>query len=161
MHSSTVSYFTWSGVLLLFHVHYTQYTIYLVANSTWNMLILKTFCWCCTHLCLRVFVLMTWLPKYEHTCFFLRRFSPPLSISLSQSTSWVFRFGNDNYRYRYCYRNYSVIIVLKRFGFRYPTLVTNQTSDERLIINEKCKYCAPEFIWVNGHDLSGNVIGNR
>ena len=47
----------------------TQYTIYLEAN-TWNTLILGTFCWCCTHVCLRVFVLMSRPPqKIEHVLF--------------------------------------------------------------------------------------------
>ena len=56
---------------------------------------------------------------------FLSRFSPPLSLSLSLSTFWGFRFGNDNIRYRDCYRRYFGLILPKRFWFRYPTRRTS------------------------------------
>ena len=58
---------------------------------------------------------------------FLRRFSPPLSISLSLwlSTLWVVRFGNDNCRYRYRYRRRIGLLVPTRFWFLYSKLITN------------------------------------
>ena len=67
--------------------------------------------------------------KWAGVCFagFVRRFLPPLPLSLSLSIFWVFRYGNDNYGYRY--RSCFFLIVPKPFCFRYPTL--GQTPTER------------------------------
>ena len=99
-----------------------SYTIHNIPVSQYLEYVHPAFSWCCIHLYLRFFVLMS-RPPQKLNMGFLRWFSPPLSLSLSLSTLWVFRFVNDNYRYRYRYRSYFSLIVPKRFWFRYPTLI--------------------------------------
>ena len=113
----------------------TQYILYLVVDTlnTYSTS-LGIFCWRCiiSNLYLRVPVLMT-EPQKNVDMAFLRRFSTPLSLTLSLSTFWVFRHGNDDdrYGYRYGYRRYFGLIVPKRSWFRYPTLVLVFGLDER------------------------------
>ena len=45
----------------------------------------------------------------------VRRFSPPLWLSLSFIEMFVFRFGNDNYRYRLSAFSAVVVSILVEF----------------------------------------------
>ena len=62
---------------------------------------------------------------------YARRFSPPLSLSLSFIEMFVLRFGNDTYRYRYRSSIFSAVIIQKLFEFQYPTLYARYSALSR------------------------------
>ena len=67
----------------------------------------------------------------------MRRFSPPLSLSLSFIETFVFRFGNDNYRHLCRSSTFSAVIVPKLSEFRYPTLAGTIAEHETTVTKRR------------------------
>ena len=91
----------------------------------------------------------------------LRRFSPPLSLSVSFIEKFVFRFGNDNYRYRYRLSTLFAVIVSTLFEFRYPTLLIVASYITYVMIYDSRQNLAPNhYIPTSSGSTTGTVHGS-
>ena len=69
----------------------------------------------------------------------VRRFSPPLSSSLSFAEMFMCRFDNDNYLCHYRLSTFFAVIVPKRFEFQHRTL--RDTSSVVTILRNRQLRC--------------------